>query len=153
MPKRRHHHRRRGPFAPLEPDILSGEFVGRKLSELSDEELNRFIRRDAGSQFSEARSSFFVPSSHVFWDHSQYWFARYELERRKPESERDILASLDVREGDNTVVIARKLVDFGWRAASRKLHPDHGGDTATMQRVNAAHDFARERLKSDQDKP
>ena len=145
--RHRHQRYRRRRFLPPEPSILSGEFVGRNLSELSDEELNRFIQRDAGSQFRKAQSSLLSASEHYCWDHSQYWFAQYELERRKPETQREIAASLKIRDGDTPATIARKLVDFGWRAASRKFHPDRGGDTAVMQILNSARDFARDRLK------
>jgi hypothetical protein len=33
--------------------------------------------------------------------------------------------------------LARQVVTSGWRALSKQHHPDHGGDTATMQRLNA----------------
>jgi len=40
-----------------------------------------------------------------------------------------------------------KLVEYGYRAASRK-YPDRGGVTAIMQTLNAAREFASERLKN-----
>jgi len=77
---------RRRLFAPSEPPILAESFFGRKLSELSDEELAHFVRVDARHQTkAPLTSSWFPPSCP---DLSQYWFAKYELERRKPESQR-----------------------------------------------------------------
>lgn len=37
-----------------------------------------------------------------------------------------------------------RLVQVGYRTLAKQHHPDHGGDTKTMQQVNAAY----ERLKS-----
>jgi hypothetical protein len=148
MQPRRTHRSRRRSFSPSEPEIVAGEFVGRKLSELSDEELNRFLKGDARYQPKSPSVSFLLPSSPWCADLSQYWFAKYELERRKLESQRDASASLTVLANDTEEGIAKKLAEYGFRAASRKYHPDHGGDTATMQRLNAGIRFARDRLKS-----
>ena len=147
-PRRTHRHRR-APFSASEPKIVAGEFVGRKLSELSDEELSRFLRGDAGFQTNAVSpyASWLAPSSPWCLDLSQFWFAKYELKRRKPESQRDSNASLNILPDDTEEAIARKLAEYGFRAASRKYHPDRGGNTATMQKLNAARQFARTRLK------
>lgn len=136
--------RRRRPFSSPEPTIVAGEFVGRKLSELSDEELNRFLRLDASFQTKLPSTGWLLQTSPLCADLSQYWFAKYELERRKPESQRE--TSLNILPSDTKEVIAAKLAEYGFKAASRKYHPDRGGDTATMQKLNAARQFARERL-------
>ncbi|MFZ0736914.1 MAG: hypothetical protein WBL70_05480 [Candidatus Acidiferrales bacterium] len=148
MQIRRARRSRRRPFSPSEPEIVSGNFVGRRLSDLSDEELQRFMSKDARRQTKSAHVSLLAPSSHWCFDLSQYWFAKYELERRKPESHREANASLNILVSDAGETIAQKLVEFGYRAASRKYHPDRGGDTAIMQKVNVAREFARNRLKS-----
>ena len=44
--------------------------------------------------------------------------------------------------------VTLKLVEYGYRAASRKYNPDRGGVTAIMQTLNAAREFAGERLKN-----
>jgi hypothetical protein len=87
----------------------------------------------------------FAPS---FPDLSQYWFAKYELERRRPLSQRESTVSLEIAASDTEGTIALALAEYGYRSASRKNHPDRGGDTATMQRLNAAREFARQRLKT-----
>jgi len=87
----------------------------------------------------------FAPS---FPDLSQYWFAKYELERRRPLSQRESTVSLEIAASDTEGTIALALAEYGYRSASRKYHPDRGGDTATMQRLNAAREFARQRLKT-----
>jgi hypothetical protein len=79
---------------------------------------------------------------------SQYWFAKYELERRKPEAQRASSISPEMARSDTTENIALKLSDYGYRTASRKYHPDRGDDTVIMQSLNAARQFARECLKS-----
>ena len=136
----------RRPFSAQEPTIIVGEFVGRKLSEMSDEELNIFMRRDARNQAGQPVTTWF-PIPPYCPDLSQYWFAKYELERRRPEAQRESAATLKVLAGDTKEEIAMKLVNYGFRAASRKYHPDKGGDTLTMQRINEAQQFAKERLK------
>lgn len=156
MRARRTHRYRRRPFSPAEPAIVAGEFLGRKLSELTDDELNRFLRLDARFQTKPASASLWTPPPSTWrapsfpWclDMSQYWFAKYELERREFESRRDPGATLNIAASDTEEAVARKFVDYGFRAASRKYHPDRGGDTATMQKVNAAIRFARDRLRS-----
>jgi hypothetical protein len=135
---------RRRPFSPPEPTILAGRFVGRKLGDLSDEELTFFLQVDAAMQSNPPLATGWFPPSCP--DVSQYWFAKYELERRKPETQRS--GALDIQSSDSQESIAAKLFDFAFRAASRKYHPDRGGDTATMQAINAAREFARSRLRS-----
>jgi|SRR5579871_6910849 len=138
--KRRFH---RLPFSPPEPTILAGQFVGRKLSELSDEELDFFLRADAALQRNPPSTAGWFPPSCP--DVSQYWFARYELERRKPETERS--CALEVQPTDTQESIVKNLFEFAFRAATRKYHPDRGGNTATMQALNAAREFVRSRLR------
>jgi hypothetical protein len=144
--ERRRFYRR--PFSPREPEIIVGEFAGRKLSELSDEELNLFMLRDARNQARKPVTESWFPIPPYCPDLSQYWFAKYELERRKPDAQREPVASLKIIAGDTKEEVAWKLVQYGFRAASRKYHPDKGGDTRTMQRVNEAQQFAKERLKT-----
>jgi hypothetical protein len=119
--------------------------VGRKLSELSDEELTHFIRADARFQSKPPLSTGWFPPSCP--DLSQYWFAKYELESRKPEAQHSPGASLHILATDPKEIIAAKVFEYGFRAASRKYHPDRGGDTAIMRALNDARQFARERLK------
>jgi hypothetical protein len=143
---RRRSGRRRRNFSPPEPTIVNGQFVGKKLSELSDEELRRFLQADAGWQITRV-AVLPPPFTPCFRDMSQYWFAKYELERRKPEAQRTP-TSLDIVAGEPKSGVALKLAEYGYRTASRRYHPDCGGDTATMQLLNDARQFAKERLKS-----
>jgi hypothetical protein len=138
------HKRPHQPFAPEEPKIVWGQFVGRKLSELSDAELNRFMRSDARFQSHEPiKSVWGLPPTCS--DFSQYWFARYELERRKPEIQRTV--SFKISSNDTSESIALKLFEHGFRAACRQYHPDTGGEKILMQQLNAARELAKDRLK------
>lgn len=124
---------------------MCGKFKGRKLSELADEELKYFLRVDAQLQTGTV-FSFLDLSSMPYMDRSQYWFAKFELERRKPESQRK--PSVEITASDTPANVALKLLDYGFRIASQKYHPDRGGDTATMQRLSEARQLARQRLKT-----
>jgi hypothetical protein len=142
VPKRR----RTARFCPPEPAIVAGKFQGQKLSELSNEDLTYFLRSDAKSQTTVAIPNIFSAG----WrrrDLSQYWFAKYELERRKGPEEREPTSSIELTADDTEGSIALRLLDRGYRAASRKYHPDAGGDNRSMQRLTAARDYARARLK------
>jgi hypothetical protein len=139
---------KRAPFSPPEPPILSGQFKDKRLSDLSDEELIYFLRVDARHQIKPCTPSvpgWFPPSCPDF---SQYWFAKYELERRKPEAQRTSASVFEIANADTKEDIAWKLAAFGFRAASRRHHPDHGGDNTRMQRINEARDLVRARLKT-----
>jgi len=138
--------RRRRSFSPPEPMIVFGQFVGRKLSDLSDEELSRFLQSDARFQSAPVMVPP-PPFKACCPDMSHYWFAKYELERRKPEAQR-APASLEVAAGESESRVALRLAEYGYRIASRKYHPDHGGDTPIMQLLNAARELARERLQN-----
>jgi len=137
----------RHPFEPTEPMVTTGSFVGRRLSDLSVEELEKFLRRDARRQNGNVFVSPDPPYTRSYQDLSQYWFAKYELERRKPAAHRTGASSLEIGAGDTKESVALKLVNYGYRAASLKHHPDHGGSNETTQRLNEACQFARERLK------
>jgi hypothetical protein len=125
---------------------VAGKYFGKRLSDLADEELDYFLRVDARSQ-SKVAVALPAPLAPQCPDLSQYWFAKFELERRKPEAQRQSAVSLEISTGDTQESIALKLAEYGYRAASRKYHPDHGGDTGIMQRPNAARQLVRSRLK------
>jgi hypothetical protein len=103
-----------------------------------------FLRVDARFQIRPCTPSLsgWLPPSCP--DRSQYWFAKYELERRKPEAQR---STFDITHTDAKEDIAWKLTQHGFRAASRKYHPDHGDDTAIMQSINNARDLIKTLLK------
>ena|ERR1035438_3350162 len=135
-------------FCPPEPAIVTGKLKGQKLSELSNEELASFLRLDAGSQTSVALPNIFPSQPVICRDLSQYWFAKYELERRKGPGEREPATSIELTTDDTDDSIAQRLLSYGYRAASRRYHPDNkGGDTRSMQRLTAARDYARARLR------
>ena len=155
-PKRRRPHRRPQrrpqPFRPAAPAITAGKFVGRKLGELSDEELQSFICGDARLQTGRtlvltppsppSPGGFFDVPSVPFMDLSQYWFARYEIERRKsPPSIPDLRNATTPRQ------IARKMLDFAFRAFSKVCHPDKGGDHETMIKLGDAKDLLSKALQ------
>jgi len=128
---------------------VAGKFKGQKLSALSNEDLTSFLKWDA--QFQTIVNTPNIPSSFFANlpkpDFSQYWFAKYELERRRKVAEGEPTSSIKLTAEDTSASIAWRLVDYAYRAASRKHHPDAGGDTRSMQRLNAARDYARARLK------
>ncbi len=105
------------------------------------------MRWDAQWQTMVAPPNFFFPGQHICRDLSQYWFAKYELEHRKGPAEREPSSSIKLTADDTIESIAARLVDYGFRAATRKYHPDAGGDNRTMQQLNAAREYARARLK------
>jgi hypothetical protein len=140
-PKRR----RAAPFRPPEPAIVAGTFKGQKLSELSDQELASFLRWDAQSQKATALQGIF--GRPICLDLSQYWFAKYELERRKEPAGRESAGSFTLTADDTNERIAPRLLKYGYRFASRKCHPDAGGDTRSMRQLTAARDYALARLK------
>lgn len=140
----------RRPLSRPKPAIVAGGFAGRKLSELSDDELIAFLRLDAWSQTTTALPNIFDPSKPpVCPDFSQYWFAKYELERRKKAPDPEPAARpLKLTANETKESIALKLLEYGFRAASRQYHPDVvGGDNRIMQDISAARDYARLRLK------
>jgi hypothetical protein len=121
--------------------------VGRKLSELSDDELTALVRLDTKSQTKMAFRNILDPSKpHMCPDFSQYWFAKYELERRKKATEPST-NSIKLTASDTPGSIAKRLFDAGFRAAARKHHSDIGGDDRSMQRLNEAREYAHQRLK------
>src|ERR1700693_2595746 len=131
---------------PVEPVIVAGKFKGQKLSELSDEELIYFLRCDAQSQTRDTVPSFLSRSLRTCLDFSQYWFARYELERRKVTSGRESTSSFKLTANDTNEIIASRLVNYGYRLAALKYHPDVGGENRSMQQLTAARDYALNRL-------
>ncbi|MGA2712452.1 MAG: hypothetical protein ABSG41_05030 [Bryobacteraceae bacterium] len=143
-PKRR----RAAPFLPPEPEIVTGKFKGQKLSELSDQELTSFLRWDAQSQTRAVVPNIIAPSQPICQDISQYWFAKYELlERRKAPAERESSSPVKLTADDTNESIARKFLQYGYRAAARKHHSDVGGDDGSMRRLTEARDYALARLK------
>jgi hypothetical protein len=81
-------------------------------------------------------------------DLSQYWFAKYELEKRKPAAQRAPASSLEIAAWDTNENIVLKLANYGLRAASLKYHPDKGGNPEIMKRLNGVRQFVREQLKA-----
>ncbi len=59
--------------------------------------------------------------------------------QRKPST-----VTIQVRPDD--VPMARQVFDLGYRAAARTLHPDAGGDSETMVRLNALAQSVRSQL-------
>jgi hypothetical protein len=70
------------------------------------------------------------------------WATRAKLEPREAG------ASAKIGPVGGTDVSAMKLVEYGFQAASGKYHPDRGGDSGTMQKLNAAREYGRKRMKS-----
>jgi len=156
--KRKLQARRLRPFHPAAPVINYGKFKDLPVNELSDDDLVAFIKAGARWQTKEvfkplgvfelfSKKSKEVDSPITVPDHTHYWCALYELERRKPDSQRSAGASLEISTADTDQAIGVKLLDYGYKAASRKYHPDRGGNTAVMQQINNARDLARKRLK------
>jgi uncharacterized protein (DUF3820 family) len=89
-----------------------------------------------------------VPSAYLVWliEHGieeQYWTSiRQELAERLSltlEPAREIL-----RPPPHLAPTFRELLVLGYKQLAKTAHPDHGGDVAHMQAVNAVRAWARE---------
>lgn len=128
--------RKRPKLVPTVPTITVGKFKGRPVNDLSDDELEAFLKADARRQPRRHFGSF---------DARHYWYAKYEFERRKSSPAPRV--PLEIADSDTAADIALKLVRLGFRGASMKHHPDHdGGDNSTMRRLIAAREFAVKRI-------
>ena len=143
---------RRKRSAPREPAINAGQFVGRKLSELSDEELMSFLRLDAWRQTGytvEVQQPDLGGFGNIpiakFTDLSQYWFARYELERRKLPDHKSSIP--DLRSTTTPQQVARKMIDFAYKAFSKACHPDSGGTHELFVRLGRAKELLSKALR------
>jgi hypothetical protein len=134
--------RRTAVLRPPVPVIVVGNFKGRRVSELLDDELQEFLKADARRQTGRAYLGQRTDARH-------YWCALYEVERRKLGSAHPApTVSLEIADFDTSEEIALKLVRHGFRQAAIKYHPDHlGGDNTTMRRLIAARELAVKRLK------
>jgi hypothetical protein len=63
------------------------------------------------------------------------WRARFEPEPANPTITPEVQ------------VMAQEIVTAGYRALAKLHHPDHGGETQTMQLVNAAAEWLRARTR------
>ena len=93
---------------------MAGRFQGKLPSSLSDEELRLFMRVDARRQTTPAFQPLEWPNPlntprpqapHYSPDLSQYWFAKYELERRMPEQKRPFSLELSASDSDETIAL------------------------------------------------
>src|ERR1035438_1232251 len=134
--KRAPHHRRKRR-APGEPIIASGAFAGKHPSELSDDELALFLKFGALNQTGTAFNFLTTPVQGVeYRDLTQYWCARFELERRAPKGERDKSAALQFLPSDSDQRIATKVFNHGFRVAAHRYPPDkEGGSNEMMRRL------------------
>jgi hypothetical protein len=156
-PRRKRHSVKRKRSAPREPAITAGQFVGRRLSELSDDELLRFLRFDSLSQTGctfevippkpPEPGDLFNLNLPVasFPDLSQYWFARYELERRKLPDHKSSIP--DLRSTTTPQQVARKMIDFAYKAFSKACHPDSGGTHELFVRLGRAKELLSKALR------
>lgn len=85
------------------------------------------------------------------------WLLTRELRDHLREA---LLRESDRREGVAPVVVEirkadiglmRLVIDLGYRAAARTIHPDCGGDPERMVRLNALVEFLRNSLPEDSD--
>lgn len=67
---------------------------------------------------------------------------------RTPEPEPIRRSDPDLAELHLLPSAPRVVIDAAYRALARSLHPDAGGDTASMQTLNAAYGRLRERVAS-----
>lgn len=131
-------------FRPSIPLIVEGRFKDRRVNDLSDEELQTFLKREAGWQYREAfrpLSGFVVPPTCP--DFSQYWCAKYELERRKGEVIPVGITLPEIQTSDDYKHVARRLFDYAYKLAAKRYHPDRGGDNEVMKLIIAARDFVK----------
>ena len=125
------------PFQPPVPIIMTGKFEGRAVNELADHELKAFAAGSARSQVTYAIPGF-LPDWPAYWpDHSHYWCARFELERRSKEVNPPRGPVISV--SDSIENIATKLANYAYRLAAKSHHPDLGGDKEVFLKLEAAH--------------
>lgn len=84
-----------------------------------------------------------LPSSYLRWladldDLREPLKSAVEAEsaRRSGRRSEDVSQHPDFRIGGDDRQIARRIIESGRRALAKTAHPDHGGELATMQRVN-----------------
>jgi hypothetical protein len=124
---------------------MAGEFKGRSVNELADHELRVFAAGSARSQVMYAFPGFLdVYPAHCA-DHSHYWCARFELERRSKEANPPHGPEITV--SDRTEDIAAKLANYAYRLAAKSCHPDQGGDKEVFLKLQAAHKLLLATLK------
>jgi len=143
--------RRRPPvFRPPAPVINYGTFADRAVSELSDEELTRFVKGDARYQTTPATlpGIFGLNLTLSCPNLAPYWCALFELERRRAGDASQSLVVPDLDPSDTTEQISRKLVNFAFRMVSKKYHPDHGGRHEFMLRITKARELLLEAANS-----
>lgn len=143
--------RKRKP-GPLQSTMIErGEFAGRRVEDLTDDELTSFLARDGRNQWKVAITPLFVlpgtTNKPMCLDLAPYWCARYELVSRKPTGA-EAAKGLEVRPDDTDLTVANRLIDYAFRVAALKQHPDHGGTNAGMQRLIRARDLAKSRLRN-----
>jgi len=59
----------------------------------------------------------------------------------------DAPSEIGLRIDPDQVALARDVFDLGYRAAARKLHPDVGGSTEDMRRLNSLAESVRTQLR------
>jgi hypothetical protein len=140
QPKPHQVFRARKRSTPQCPIIRFGPHAGRAVRDLSDVELRTFLKRDARRQTQSVLFLLgFDPAEAP--DLSHYWYGKYEMDRRKHEPQPRASTHPVVEPHDRPENIVRKLFQYGLRMASLAYHPDHGGNTAIMQRINAAREL------------
>jgi hypothetical protein len=141
--------RKQGPLQSV--TIAKGEFAGRRVEDLTDDELPRFMTGYARNQWKVGIMPFLTLSGTtpqpMCLDLAPYWCARYELVRRKPNGAEPAKV-LEVRPDDTDLTLANRLIEYAFRVAAMKQHPDHGGTNAGMQRLIRARDFAKSRIRT-----
>jgi len=65
----------------------------------------------------------------------------------KEEHDRRFAASATAELPTEVRTMAAEIVSAGYRKLALQHHPDHGGQTRTMQLINAAADFLRSKVR------
>lgn len=113
---------------PPVPVIAVGSFKGRKVSDLADDELQRFLKVDARRQPGRAYFGRRLDARH-------YWYALYEVEKRRTDAAR---TGPEILDKDGAKDIAYKLVRYAFRVASKRCHSDQGGSDDLFCRLKEA---------------
>jgi hypothetical protein len=132
------------PFSPPSPQINRGPYTGKTIHDLSDDELQLFLTSSAvGQQVPRSETSSWSGLAMQCSDHSHYWAARFEIEQRK-EATRPKPTSLEIHSDEDFRKVARHLLQYGFREATRKYHSDRNPGRPDIEEVHKLINLANE---------
>ena len=122
----------------MDGDVLLGQFQGKKLGELSLEQLMSLMRECQGDGDSVALLSAYLDRMHEDWREKvseQNHHQQGDYQGSSQMSQQEALQILGLEEGASEQDIVQ-----AHRRLMQKLHPDHGGSTYLSAKINLAKD-------------